>query len=535
MKKIVLSVLVLLTLSVGYSQNQNYYSLKSHEFIAGFLNLSAQQIIDTGNYYFLKNSYDTALICYTLFATAAKNNDYEQQKKVVEAYNKSAIIYYYLCDYKNSYDFLIKALLRCEELNYDSYLSKIYTNIGNIYYRFHNHDLAKFYYSKALNFPQDSASVVVLLNNIGAVELDLMNLDSAAHFLNKALQISKQNDNFLLHGIENNIASYYQKMQHYDSALYYYHSALKLTKESRQIEKEAENLSDIGILFFEINKPDSALFYIGLSNRIAKEHSFIRILADNYLVLSKIEETKGNAGKSLEHFKQYNNLKDSIFKLEYLGGINQLQYSYERSKTNHQIEQLTIEQQIKERTIHYQRVIQFITFIVLLLLGTASLYILLQNRKLNKAYKNLFEKNIKIIALQDKSQEGDLKKYKSSMLKDEMQDQLLDRILMLMNDTATICDSDFSLDKLAMLVHSNQTYVSQVINSAFKKNFRSFLNEYRIHEAQRLFSELDLTKYTLSSIAYRVGYKSPTTFRNAFKETTGVSPNFYFKSMQGGA
>jgi len=101
-----------------------------------------------------------------------------------------------------------------------------------------------------------------------------------------------------------------------------------------------------------------------------------------------------------------------------------------------------------------------------------------------------------------------------------------------MEDTPTICDTEFSLDKLAELVQSNHSYVSQVINTALKKNFRSFLNSYRIREAQQQFSELDTTKYTIESVAVKVGFKSPSAFRATFREITGVSPAFYLKSIQ---
>jgi AraC-like DNA-binding protein len=101
-----------------------------------------------------------------------------------------------------------------------------------------------------------------------------------------------------------------------------------------------------------------------------------------------------------------------------------------------------------------------------------------------------------------------------------------------MDNTSIICDTEFSVDKLAELVQSNSTYVSQVINNVLKKNFRSFINEYRIKEAQKLFSAPDGTKYTIEAVALQVGFKSRTAFRDTFKEITGVTPNFYLKSLR---
>jgi AraC-like DNA-binding protein len=42
----------------------------------------------------------------------------------------------------------------------------------------------------------------------------------------------------------------------------------------------------------------------------------------------------------------------------------------------------------------------------------------------------------------------------------------------------------------------------------------------------------DATKFTIESLAFQVGFKSQSAFRDAFKDITGVNPNFYLKSMQ---
>jgi AraC-like DNA-binding protein len=512
------------TLTAGLPQNGNI--------ISHFKQLSPQQLSDTGNYYYKKRSIDTALICYSLLInTPVKDADFEQQKRIVEAYNRSAIVYEYLCDYRTAYEFLIKALLLCEKANYKSYEPAIYTNIGNVYYRFDKYDMAKLYYSKALQLCSDSTIIVAILNNLGATEIENGRKDSAFYYLNKSLQISKRHDDAYLCNIQSDIALLYQKSKRYDSAYYYLRLSLDEARKNNRIEKEAENLSELGKLFFEINKTDSALFYIDLSNTMAIENNFLRILAENHLTSSKIEESKGNTKSALAYFKKYAKLGDSIFNAKNFGDINQLQRLYEVSKVNQQIEQLVVEQQIKERTIYYQTVIQIFTLVVLLLVSIILLSNFLQKRKLNKAYKTLFEKNIEIINLQGSSSEK-YQKYKQSALTYAMQNELLNKILIIMEDTSIICDSRFSIDKLAELAQSNQTYVSQVINNALNKNFRSFLNSYRIQEAQRLFSEPDAAKYTIESVALRVGFNSRNTFHNAFAEITGVSPSFYLKSMQ---
>jgi YesN/AraC family two-component response regulator len=289
--------------------------------------------------------------------------------------------------------------------------------------------------------------------------------------------------------------------------------------------EETRNLSTLGLLFFDLNKIDSALFYLNLSNTIATEKNFLEILSKNYLTLSEIEEAKGNIKKAYNHFKKYAHLKDSVFNTNIFSDINQLQRLYEVSKTNQQIEQFVVEQHIKERTIYYQNIILFFMLFVLLLVSIGLLYIYLQKRDLNRAYKSLFAKNIEIMQMQ----EGQSEKFKKKMLSYNMADEILNKILIQMEDTAIICDTEFTIDKLAEMVGSNRVYVSQVINNVLKQNFRTFLNSYRIREAQRLFSESEAQKYTIEFLTFRVGFKSRTAFREAFKEITGMSPTFYLK------
>jgi len=534
MKRLLLfSLPMFLLQTVSYSQNLMSNSFQNNNVISNFLHLSPKQLLDTGDYYRENNLFDQALMCYSVIINSpAKDTDEKQQKKIVEALNKSATIYGIMCDYRSAHELLIKALLLCEKYHYESYLPIIYNNLGNVYHRFKILDIAKTYFLKAMSLCSDSTVVVALLNNTGLIEMDKGVTDSAFYFLNDALKMSKQYNNIYLDIILNTIAQAHQKNQQYDSAFYYFQWSLKEARKKNNIAMEADNLSKLGYSFFETDKIDLALHYIDLSNTIAEENNFLEILAQNYLTLSEIEESKGRVVKAFEYYKTYASIKDSVFNIQNFEDINQLQRLYEVSKTNQQIEQFVIDQRIKEQQIHYQRIIQFITLAVLLLVSTILIAILFQKRRLNKAYKALFEKNLEIIHLQENSIESHRKKYKKNILSDNLQNELLDKILIIMEDTAIICDDKFSLEKLVEHTQSNSKYVSQVINDTLKKNFRSFLNGYRIREAQRLFSEPDAEKYTVESVALQVGFKSRYSFNEVFKDITGVSPGFYLKSIR---
>ena len=110
---------------MNFAQNSLSNSAQNEDVFANFSNLSQQQLLDTANYYFNKNNFDSALIYYNFITSSpAKDKDLEQQKRIIEAYLQLGIIYDILCDYRSSYEFFIKALLQSEKSNCDSFVLK---------------------------------------------------------------------------------------------------------------------------------------------------------------------------------------------------------------------------------------------------------------------------------------------------------------------------------------------------------------------------------------------------------------------------
>lgn len=79
-------------------------------------------------------------------------------------------------------------------------------------------------------------------------------------------------------------------------------------------------------------------------------------------------------------------------------------------------------------------------------------------------------------------------------------------------------------------MNSNSKYVSQVINYVFKKNFSTFVNEYRVNLAcERLADTAGYGRYSINGIGESVGFKSSATFSTVFKKMTGMTPSVYQK------
>jgi YesN/AraC family two-component response regulator len=104
------------------------------------------------------------------------------------------------------------------------------------------------------------------------------------------------------------------------------------------------------------------------------------------------------------------------------------------------------------------------------------------------------------------------------------------RIQEVLDDADIICQQDFTLGKLAKLINSNTTYVSQVINEKYGMTFSTLLGSLRIKVAcQWMDDPARSGNITIEAIATGTGFKSRTAFVNTFKRETGLKPSEFLR------
>ncbi len=121
-------------------------------------------------------------------------------------------------------------------------------------------------------------------------------------------------------------------------------------------------------------------------------------------------------------------------------------------------------------------------------------------------------------------------KYKDSQLKDDKKQMLVTKIHEAMENTAEICQPTFTLQRLAEMVGSNTSYLSQIINDTFGMTFTTLLNQARIREAcRRLDDREHYAHLTIDAVSESVGFKARVTFTKAFRLYVGMLPSEYVK------
>jgi putative ABC transport system permease protein len=64
-----------------------------------------------------------------------------------------------------------------------------------------------------------------------------------------------------------------------------------------------------------------------------------------------------------------------------------------------------------------------------------------------------------------------------------------------------------------------------------KKNFATYVNEYRIKEAIRLLSENSNDTISYQNVAFDVGFNDQRNFNRVFKKMTGLTPSEFRNNL----
>ena len=115
-------------------------------------------------------------------------------------------------------------------------------------------------------------------------------------------------------------------------------------------------------------------------------------------------------------------------------------------------------------------------------------------------------------------------KYRTSSLKRVEEVKLFFELKKLMDEKQLYLKPKLSLKNIADQLSTNTKYLSQVVNNQTGLNFQTFINSYRINEAQEMIKQQKHKELTFYGIALQCGFKNKSTFYKVFKEITQTTP-----------
>jgi ligand-binding sensor domain-containing protein/AraC-like DNA-binding protein len=132
-------------------------------------------------------------------------------------------------------------------------------------------------------------------------------------------------------------------------------------------------------------------------------------------------------------------------------------------------------------------------------------------------------------AEEEKPEPGE--KYKTSALLPETVEQVLPRLVRLMEEEKLFLDPGLTLKKLSERLHVHYNHLSRIINERLGKSFNDYINSYRIAEAKKKLADPREARKTILEIAYDTGFYSKSVFNTAFKKFTGMTPSRFKKTQ----
>jgi AraC-like DNA-binding protein len=124
-------------------------------------------------------------------------------------------------------------------------------------------------------------------------------------------------------------------------------------------------------------------------------------------------------------------------------------------------------------------------------------------------------------------------KYIKSGLKQSQAKDFLQILISYVEVNKPYLNRDLNINDLSLMTGIQRHSITQVLNEYHKKNFFTFINEYRVKEVIERFSDPKNNHYTILAIAFDAGFNSKTTFNSIFKNITGLTPSKFRKKSTG--
>ncbi len=115
-------------------------------------------------------------------------------------------------------------------------------------------------------------------------------------------------------------------------------------------------------------------------------------------------------------------------------------------------------------------------------------------------------------------------KYSNSSIDDERLKRIAGKVERKVMGENSYLDPDIDASTLAHELGISVHYLSQVLSQEMQTTFYSYINDARIDAAKE---ELKTSQRTVLEIALSVGFNTRSSFYNAFKKNTGMTPSKY--------
>lgn len=427
-KTINLIIFLFTTLSILGQTNKIIDSLQL-ELVKNQPDSVTMQVFSDLSYYYLFQSTDTSLIYAKELAVFATNKG--SSKFLAKAYKNIGNALMYSNRFDSAYIYFNNALRLLDSASLNK--SAIYSSLGILYKRQGNFKKSLEIYFEGLKYDEqkgDDYGRFVKLMNIGNLYTTLEDYNKSIKYEKIALELSKTSDdaniNFSMGTLLNNIGINYYQIKDFVKAIEYFNKSLTINIEKGNKKEIARNYNNIGVSYEHFGETDKALNYLNKALIIreelgdkyelietnmalgtaygkasdnkkalfhfnvalskAKNEEYLPLITETYLAISNHYSFIKQPTKALLNYKLHIQYKDSIFKLNVIENINEIEIKYETEKKGKEFiqQKLVLEQNenaLQKKNTQYN----YMTGLAILLLLVSILgWLIFQQRQKRK-------------------------------------------------------------------------------------------------------------------------------------------------------
>lgn len=389
--------------------------------------------LSQGETSFARGNFNQAITHYQNALEKIKANTYKRHYayllyKIGELYENQGA-------YHTAFDYLFNAIKEFESINARQDIALAYSQIGWCYNYQENYSQAIEYGNKSIAIASlivDSASIAQNKNLIGYALLKTGKYQEALANFQEALIVRKKIKQWW--GVPYtllNIALVNIEMGETKKAFDFLFESLEMNKKIGNKGGIVFTCNELGLLYAKLRQFDKAEYYLNMGKTLAKQIPLPTQLIVSYKNLIFLFERKNDGQKSIEYYRHYIELNDSLNNEIGSSRIAKADALYQLQKKANEIQLVNKENELKEERINRQQVeidfqqktitIVTVSLIVLLIL-IVIIYRLLKSK--TKAEEILRMQNLEILEqkeeIQTQSEELSESNYRLSALNDEL-------------------------------------------------------------------------------------------------------------------
>lgn len=334
-----------------------------------------------------QGDYKTALTYYNqIYTVSVKNKDSINSAKSAQFLGS---INMFIGNNVDAQNYLIKASGIYDRIGTTEQKASILNSLAGFYLNIDQIENGKKSYLKALEqfkVLKDSAGIASATANLGFIYTELNDFKKAEFYLLEQKKHLKVFPTLRELGFHHDFLGLLRQKQGRLQDAYQEHlKALKIREKLSSTYNLCESKLNMGEILIKLNRNQEAIQQLKTVFDF-KEHESLNQQQSAYELLAKAYENLGDYKSSLENFKKYKTINDSIYSEKSLEIIAEKEAEYNQQKKDNEIQLLNKEKEISTQKLNYSKRILIFTCISLVII-LVILYII------NALYRKVKSKN----------------------------------------------------------------------------------------------------------------------------------------------